>query len=392
MLGISKPATTFNNLSGEIELIRSKLFFNKVVAAVNFDITYHFVGNLLNEERYLNCPFEVTYSNLHSSFYDKRINVEIINAETYKLSYQHWGKEYSQTHRFGELVSSPEYQLNLQLTQHFDPAESRGVYFFTINSEQSQASYIGNNFDVKPLNFNARTIRVSFRDHTRRKAADVVQAIDTLYLNYTKEEKIKATRQQISFIDKQLKQTEAKLEEFEDYFENFTINNKTTNLNDDISKTIEAIAKIEQQRFELTSALVKVNTMVDAIREDKPVPTLFGTDYLTINNLQSMLNEYNELLTDKELLLAAYKENTLVVSKKNTEIQLLKNNLLDKVYELKSSLTIELSDYEKQKRELESTFKSLPSLGTEYTKNRRNYSLYEGFYLTQLQTKAENQS
>src|SRR5690606_14206992 len=54
-----KENQNLNNLSGEIELIRSKLFFSKVIDAVDMDINYYAEGKINDEERYKNSPFEV---------------------------------------------------------------------------------------------------------------------------------------------------------------------------------------------------------------------------------------------------------------------------------------------------------------------------------------------
>ena len=81
--------------------------------------------------------------------------------------------------------------------------------------------YLASNITVEPLDFNAKTISISFKDYNRYKARDVLTAVDTLYIYYTQQQKNKANQQKIDFLNEQLRQTELQLSELENYFENF---------------------------------------------------------------------------------------------------------------------------------------------------------------------------
>ena len=60
-----------NSLSGEMELLKSKLFFNKVLETLDLGISYYSVGNILEDERYRSPPFEVEFTHLATWAYDK---------------------------------------------------------------------------------------------------------------------------------------------------------------------------------------------------------------------------------------------------------------------------------------------------------------------------------
>jgi len=141
ILGIN-PTPNFDNLSGEIELIRSKLFFNKVIDAVKMDITYNYYGKILTEERYKNSPFKVNYKLLNSAFYDKKFDLDLINNREFRFSYQWEGKENVNEYNFGQLIRTPHFEFEMNLTPQYDPEISRGKYFFTINSRPALIKYI----------------------------------------------------------------------------------------------------------------------------------------------------------------------------------------------------------------------------------------------------------
>ncbi|MEO1255534.1 MAG: Wzz/FepE/Etk N-terminal domain-containing protein [Bacteroidota bacterium] len=50
-----------NEISGEIELIKSKLFLSRVSDAAKIDVSYNVYGRYLTDERYGNSPFVISY-------------------------------------------------------------------------------------------------------------------------------------------------------------------------------------------------------------------------------------------------------------------------------------------------------------------------------------------
>jgi len=392
VLGINNPLQqSYDDLAGEIELIRSKLFFNKVIDAVDLEISYHFYGKVLTEERYNNSPFNVDYVFKNRTILDQKFDVEILNRQNFVLSYSRGGKEHTNTYDFGEIISNPDFEFVITLTSNYnnEAGNGNGLYFFIIHSKESLIDYFANNLEVEPVNLNANTIKISLKDHNKYKARDLVNAIDTLYLNYTIEEKNKATRQQISFINEQLEQTEQKLEAFEDYFENFTISNKTTDLQNDIGNNINLMEEIDRKKFEVQNHLIQTEKMLGEINSPGPlaVSPLNLADYPP--NIFQAIQNLNTLLQERELLLTSHNPNTLVVQKKVQSINIQRQQLKNLLNDYRKSLTAELKSLNEKRQQIERNFESLPSLGTEYSKNKRLYALYDEFYISQIQKKAE---
>ena len=125
-------------------------------------------------------------------------------------------------------------ELVIQRNEKFSKGDEVG-YFFIINSRDLLLDYLLTNLTAEPLNFNANTVRISFKDHNAFKAQDILNKIDTLYLQYSNEQKNLANKQKIDWVSKELVTIESKMEGYENYFENFTLQNKTNNL-DDIEK------------------------------------------------------------------------------------------------------------------------------------------------------------
>ena len=238
ILGLNAVSQNLDDLAGEIELLKSNLFFSKVVDAAQMDVSYYVYGRVLFQERYSNSPFRVEYTIKDPSFYDRPIDLEIINQDQYVLSYAVGQEVVTRAYRFGEEVDTPAYRFVVSLTEHYEPGRDDIAYYFTINSDRALVSYLGRNMTVEPVNFNAKTIRIGFEGYNQKKVRDLVHLIDSVYLEYTQEKKNQATQQKIAFLDNQLANIEDRLSTYEDYFENFTIDNKTNDLPAAIGETI----------------------------------------------------------------------------------------------------------------------------------------------------------
>jgi len=388
VLGFRSFDDDINNLAREIEIIKSKLFLNKVAEALNFDVSYYQYGDILFEERYNNAPFEVKLININSSYVNRPIDLEILNMNSFELKYSLGGNQIVKTINFRDTIKTEYFELRVDLKSNFDP-DIDNRYFFTINTSESIVDYINKNLTVEPLDFKAKTITVSFKDYHKQKAQDIVNAVDTLYLYYTQLEKNKANNQKINFLNDQLSQTEEKLTELESYFENFTIDNKTTNLDANLSKTIVMLEELDSQKFEVQKQLKVFNSIYDnIIAEDEFVLDPADIPYFS-SNMKQELERLDELYQDKEVLLSSYNENTLAFQKKIQEITYLKDRVLKYIESTRENLYQQLDVINNSRQQLESEFVELPSKRTEYSKTQRYYGLYEEFYLTLMKNKAE---
>jgi len=380
-----------NNISGEIELIKSKLFFNKVLEVVDIKISYFSVGNVLDDERYRHSPFEVSFDFVALPFLDRKFYVEITSQGSYLFSYQEGNETVEREYKFNQTVDSPGFSFNISLNSDFDNQLKGTKYYFVFNSHENLLRYLSDNIKVEPANFNANTIRISFTDFNPFKARDLVNAIDTIYLTYTRLEKTKANLQKIEFLDEQLSVTEERLENYELYFENFTIDNQTTDLDIDLKFTISQIKMLDSQRFNLRKRVIFLQELKVEIDQEKPtyIPLAYQR-YLPINIVKDF-EQINKLISERDLLLSTQKERTFAVRRKNQEVSIIKEKIDKEVDELIDQLKKDESTYTARKRILENEFVKLPSKSNNFSKNQRRYTLYEEFYLSLMKNKAEFQ-
>ena len=376
-----------NIISGEIELLKSKLFFNKVIDNFDLDVSYYTAGNVLDDEKYKSSPFIVDYEIKDNSVLDKKIGIEIIDNDNFKLNFTGLENDGKKFH-FGEKIETDDIIMIVSKTPHFANNNERN-HFFTINSRTALISYLENNLSVVPLNLNANTIKISLKDHNATKARDLVNAIDSLYLNYTQEEKNRENTQKINWLNKELSSIEKQLEGFENYFENFTIENRTNDLNEDLANTIKYINAIDSQRYELSKKINNAQGLLTTIEKDNLEMILNSGSFPT--DIKSSIEKLAESFNDYEKLKLSYTESTFALTRKENEINNLKSTLKNQLTALIEKYKSSNTELENRKAKLQRNFVELPGKSTEFNKNQRFFDLYEEFYLSLMQSKAEYQ-
>lgn len=370
-------------LSGEIELIQSRLFLSGVVRRSALDVNYYSIGRVLNDELFMNPPFKV-------QFYPEKTlyNTPIYFEETSENEFKLWTKSGAEANgKFGSIVKLAGCELLLRRNPDFSPDDEVG-YFFVIPSADVQLNYLLANLSVEPLNYNANTIRIAFKDNHAGKAQYILNKIDTLYLQYSYDQKNLANRQKIEWLSNELKQIENKMEGFEDYFENFTLENKTNNLDEDLSKVIQHMNAIDSQRYEINQRIIRLTQVEEGLKTNNYNVTLAQRPFLP-EAINKNVDELNELLVEQERLKMSYHEITFAFREKQKQVDDLKRIVVEQVREIKAETVKKLKRLDESKQRLENEFAEIPDKSTAFSKNQRFYNLNEQLYVALMKSKAE---
>jgi tyrosine-protein kinase Etk/Wzc len=374
-----------NLIAGEIEIIQSRLFLTRVLDSAGLEVSYYSVGRVLDDELYQTRPFKLSYKARNENFLNSRINFETTEGDQFVLNFTNGSGNV--TAHYDEWIKLDGIDLKLEKNDQFIQGDEVG-YYFIINTKEALLGYLLSRLTAEPLNYNANTIQISFKDNNPFKAKAILNKVDTNYLQFSNEQKSLATRRKIEWITNELSAIEGKMQNYETYFENFTLQNKTHNLEADLEKTVAAINLIDSQRYDLNQRLIEVDNFIEDIAQGKFYLSLSQRTIMS-PALATSVDRLEKLYIDQEKLKLSYNENTFAYREKERE----RDMLTDKV---KNQLTMLKTDYQKRfkqlnqnKARLEQEFSNLPDKSTKFSKNLRYYKLYEQFYLSLMQSKSE---
>jgi tyrosine-protein kinase Etk/Wzc len=386
-LGIREFAQNQNLdlISGEIETIQSRLFLNNVIDSLDLFVRYFSIGQLLNYELYKSSPFNVKFTKVDHSFDNIPFYIEEINGSQFQLRVGEVGQVLTGTFDAPLTVGSAELILSIKPGQEF---QSGINYSFIYTGRDALLGYLSGNLSVEPLNFNAKTIMVSFKDNNPRKARDLVNGIDSLYLAFSNRQKNQANKQKIDWLTNELHQIEIKMGEYEDYFENFTLKNKTSDLKEDLKKTIVQINKIDSQHFELTKRIKGLNSIMDDIASGAFFKSGVQQNLFPVR-VNKNIEQLQDLYLEMDRMKLSYNENTFAYRQKEQEIQSVQATVKEALNDLKAAWLTKLQELNNARTSLERTFVNMPDKNTQFNKHERFYKLYEELYLMLNQHKSE---
>ncbi len=380
---MSEESSNLNTLSGEVELIRSKLFLKQVINKLPLDVTYEVIGRFKNEERYRFVPIRLEYDKTCAPI-QTRFYIDIIDQQNFRISLNPEENKW-QNGKFNKAFTFGGCSYKLKKTDHFFDGEMLSV---SINSEESLLDYIESNLSVSPENLNANTIKIVFQDYNIYKVQSIAEAISELYIAYSKEQKNKANQLKIEFLNDQLQQTENVLAGYETFIEDFTVENRTVNPSDDIGRIIGEIVKMDSILYGYRFQLKEMNKAKNLIQEDSIAVEQINPSLLP-SNIYSLFNELVELNNSLQLAKMRYKSNSQII----IETKHRKELLLDRVVLMLDAKIDNLNEryaiIVDRKKALENSFRTLPGRNNELNQKMRFYSLYEGLYLSLMQKKTE---
>jgi capsular exopolysaccharide synthesis family protein len=386
-LGINKltgmDAQSTDLIAGEIEILRSRLFLDRVLDSLDLSVSYFSKGEVLNHELFANSPVNVTYAGDGQTLYNQPFFLERESSETFSLV---WGETNRVSGHYGKPMALPGLEITLWKNANFSMTEDIDL-FFIIHSHDVLLNYLSGGLSIDALSYSAKTIRVAFQDMNAQKAQAIVHTIDNLYVQYTQEQKKLANKQKITWLNNELQQIELKMEGYEDYFKKFTLQNKSSDLEDDLRKTIGTLSKIDSQRYELSRRIQEVNGLMEDFKSDKAAisPAL---RQLMPEYVYKEVDAVQTLMLQQEKLKLSYNDNTLAYREKQREIDTRMSKAFRQLNDLKTEWMKSLQRINQQKKFLEGEFVNMPDKNTQFSKNQRFYKLYEEFYLSLMQTKS----
>lgn len=375
--------SNYNDLSGEIEFIKSNLIYDDVIERLGLGVSYFMAGKILDEEKYKNSPFKITYGSQENIIQDRKIWVRL-NSRTeisYGLESADGSVEY-QKGRYADTLNIEGFKFRLALTDDFSEDLLNLDLYFKLNSYGTLKNYFSQNLTVQVFNLNAKTIKIGCNDYTPAKAADIVNAVDTIYLYKTIQNKQQVQEQTIHFINSQLDSTEKKLNLAESNIESFVRAVKTNDPSSEVAITLAKMDQIRESVKMIDRQIYYSSDVQSQIDSEKPIANLLAVfEGLDNSQLKTGVLQLNEKFKDLEQLKMSYGSNTLAYKKLQNETITLKTGVIEIIRQEQEVLKKDKVKLARELAQLQTKFYSLPAKETELNRLRRFYDLYEKFYL-----------
>jgi capsular exopolysaccharide synthesis family protein len=381
-----------SKIEDEIAIFTSKRLITNVVDDLNLNTVYRAVGNVITSELYTKKPFTVQFLENNSSD-DVRypeLFIEIQDETTYSISVDGAGK--IGTFKFGERVSLEFTDLivlpNLEDEALFQKYTDESISVTHSNPESVALGYQQN---LKLLNevVNSHVIQFSLESPTPEKARDFLDELITEYNEDAVNDRNQITRKTLNFIDSRLQIISRELDSVELNKEQFKSKNRLTDIQTEAAIILESVSEFDKSQLNIATQLELTNTMIDYIEnedENELLPTNIG---IQEGAVIGAVNDYNELLLQRNRLLKSSTTKNPVIINLNNQIGQIRSSILQSLINTRNGFQISLRDLNYGESSLNRKIEKVPGNERVYRDIERQQSIKEQLFIFLLQQREE---
>lgn len=386
------------NISTEIEIMRSRSIFKKVVDDLDLHTSYEFKGGMRNTPLYNNTPIVVrpdssTDMNQLKTF----IGIQIMkpNADsTYNIHVNYFIEEEEKELELEEIALP--YTLYLPTIGTFiienvigyDPIEQDLLVY--INNPNIVARDIAKSINLAQFDKTTMLISASYITPLPELGKDIINRMVHYYNEEGITEKNKSANNTELFINNRLVAIQHELSMVEEEVEQYRTQRGLTDLSSEAELYLKKTSQADEERSKLDVQLSLIEYVEGFLGNPEnmysPIPILGINE----GGLSNLIIEYNKAIAEREKLLSTSSENNPVVKEFTQNILANKANVLQGIASTRKSIELSKKDIDRQEEETERKIRNVPQYERELTDIMRQQRIKENLFVFLLEKREEN--
>ena len=375
----------------EISILESRFLI--LDAMKNIDMVTHIYGVnkfYKKKEFFLNAPITVDIEK------GKRLKFKLIPIDNKRYKLEVKGKsridgvkfEYKREYRFGQTAKTKDYKLIVNKIGKL----SDKYYQFIIYDKDYYANKIIDRINVKQHKKKAKVLDVTYTDNVPLRAKEFVNSLARAYIKQNIELKTKDATKTLSFINTQLNFIQKNLKESENKIEKFKTKEKTVDVKLSSENISKKLSDYESKIGILDMQISVFQKAFNAIKNGGNLDTftLVGIGIDT-QGIASLVQQLQQAILKKQELLKEFTPNHPEVQKLTTSIINLKRIIKKSISNMLSGLKQKKSLFKTQMTKYQKELKKLPKVQQDYLSLERKFTFNQKFYTYLLEKKTETE-
>lgn len=252
------------------------------------------------------------------------------------------------------------------------------------------ASY-ASNLSVTPSSKTTTIAKIEVKNSSRQRGIDFINRLVAIYNQDANDEKNEVARKSAEFIEERIAIINEELGSTESQLASFKQRSGLTDLTSDAQLALTESSKYEQQRIENATQISLVQFLQNYINDPKNANEVIPANVgLQDNNLTNVINQYNELIIERNRLLRTSSENNPAVISLNAGIESMRTSVKTTVQSVLKGLQIAKADIQRQTSKYESRISAAPEKEKEFMTISRQQEIKATLYTMLLQKREEN--
>ena len=386
------------NLQNEIEVIKSRTMVARTVKALNFDISYYYVGNVKTREVYLECPFKVINDSIKLKALNDPIEIHIISDKKFRLTFTNskTKESFSNIYSFDEQIHNELGSYRLVKRGFFNaraynnPRYDKRNYLVRVQNMESVVERYQSLLTVSVLTKASSILNIYIEDKVPTKAVDFIDKLIEIWMQSSIDQKNELATNSLKFIDEQILLISQDLNSVEKEFEDFRAQKGITDLNIEAQGFVNSAREYDVRLSEIDLKLSFLQYLQSYVEDDKNIsgmsPASIGIDDALLLKLISQLND---LESQREIMRAGATEENPRIQEFNLAIQNTKNDLIENIRSIVAGLTASKAEARSQLNRVEGHIVTLPGTDRVIVNIKRQMEVKANLYTYLMQKRAE---
>ena len=393
--GITQALTKDVNIQNNIGILTSFSLNKQVLNNLDWTTAWYKKDLFRDDELYGNEPFIITMSPNAPNIFDVPVYVSMVDSLNYQVkieeSFDYQGVatnlNVSEIIKFGEPFTNRYFNFTV-----WKKAENpSGTFYFKFIDPRWQTMNYTSKVNVSTEEQNSDLINVSLTDTDPQKAADYLNELSKVFIQFSLIEKNKKSASTVKFIDNQLSGVIDTLKETGRNFSSFRSQNQIINIGQEGDLIVQKLGELKTERQNEQARLAYYENLHKYLNDKEKmkqvmVPSVVGITDASLTNLVSKLSD---LYSRREIISYTVKDKNpsyvLIENEINMTTQKLKENLASLI----NNSTITLSNLDRRIGNMNSQLQAYPKTEQELMNIKRSFDLNNELYTYLLKKRAE---
>ena len=372
---------TKNNVNNELQVLKTNYMIGKVVDNMNLNIRYFNVGSFKSTEIYKNYPFQIKVLFLRDSIKVQRFEIKLPKSGT---EFVIKSDSINGTYHFNDVIKDANISFSVQPL-----FQRQGDYSVSISTPEAATEFYYNNIIAEIPDKQSNVIQLTLEETVPKKGEDILNKLYQVYTQINQEDKNTTADSTINFINTRLEIVQNELTGVEKDVEQFKTNNQLyTNLQEQGTLALNNINDVQKQLVQQQVQINVIQSIEDHIKNNtgRVVPNAANIEDPTYI---AVVEKYNDLVLERDRQLQTSKPDNPLIKNLNTQIEILKSDVLTSLENIKAGMVVAKNDFENKNAEVLNQLKTSPAKERAFLDISRQQDVKQQLYIYLLQKREE---